>query len=444
MTVEELAGRGVRAVALVLVDNAGIARMKAVPVDRLGHAAERGVGWAEAWSVSLASDLFAFESGLFTATGDLRLRADLDAARVLGCSQGWGFAPVDHYEQSGKSWPGCQRLALRRQVDRARALGIEARMGWELEWILGREDGGGFEPLRDWTAYGAATFPRIEALLLDLFDALAASGLSPEQIHPEYSTGQIELSLPPRDPLGACDDAVFARHVVRTLAERHGFVASFAPRAIAGSVGSGAHLHASVWEGDANLFSGGDGPAGVRPPGAAFVAGVLPELPALTAVGCPSPLSYARLQPSHWAGVFTCWGNENREAALRLAAAGGASAARSANLEWKAVDGAANPYLAAAGLLGAGLAGIEQGLIPPPPFEGDPAGLSEAERAERGLRRLPLSLADSTNALAASATLREAYGPFLHDRIVAVRRAEMAAAEGADESELVEIYRLRY
>jgi glutamine synthetase len=317
-------------------------------------------------------------------------------------------------------------------------------MGWELEWILGHAEKGRFEPLRDWTAYGAATFPKIEALVLDLFDALEASGLTPEQIHPEYSTGQIELSLPARDPVGACDDAVFARHLVRTLSERHGFRASFAPRAAAGSVGSGAHVHVSVWASDLNQLTGGAEPGGVRPTGAAFVAGVLDELPALTAIGCPSPLSYARLQPSHWAGAYACWGHENREAALRLAAAEGPRAPHSANLEWKAVDGAANPYLAAAGLLGAGLSGIERQLVPPPPFEADPAALSETEREERAIRRLPLTLADSTEALLVSATLRDAYGPYLHNRIVAVRRAEVAAAEGADESKLVELYCLRY
>ena len=444
MTVEELAERGVRAVALVLVDNAGVARMKVVPVERLGDAATRGVGWAKAWGVSLANDLYAFESGLFTATGDLRLRADLSGVRVLGCSPGWAWAPIDHHEQSGEPWPGCQRLALRRAVEKATSLGIETRMGWELEWILGENGPGGFAPLRDWTAYGAATFPRIEALLLDLVDSLRASGLVPEQVHPEYSTGQIELSLPARDPIGACDDVVFARQVVRTLAERHGFRASFAPRAIAGSVGSGAHVHVSIWRDGENQLAGGTGPEAVRPAGGAFIAGALAELPGLTAIGCPSPLSYARLQPSHWAGAYAFWGAENREAALRLAASAGRPGPDSATLEWKAVDGAANPYLAAAGLLSAGLDGIERTLEVPPPFDGDPALLSEAEAEERGIRPLPSTLARSTDALASSDLLERAYGPYLHERILAVRRAEVAATEGAEETRLVETYRLRY
>src|SRR3990172_4334906 len=114
MTLEELADSGARAVALVLVDNAGITRMKCVSIDRLAQAAEHGVGWSSIWGLSLADDSFAHVPGLYTPTGEVRLRADLDAAAILGCSPGWAWAPITHYEQSGEPWEGCQRDFLRR------------------------------------------------------------------------------------------------------------------------------------------------------------------------------------------------------------------------------------------------------------------------------------------------------------------------------------------
>ena len=127
--------------------------------------------------------------------------------------------------------------------------------------------------------------------------------------------------------------------------------------------------------------------------GEAFVAGMLQHLPALTAVGVPSALSYQRLQPGHWAGAYACWGNENREAALRLEGAGGPAAAQSANVEWKSVDGAANPYLAAGVLIAAGLDGLARSLELPPAVQDDPdpgPTRSGATPVSRGCpRRLP-------------------------------------------------------
>jgi glutamine synthetase len=280
--------------------------------------------------------------------------------------------------------------------------------------------------------------------MLALFDALAGSGLAVEQVHPEYADGQMELSLPPVDPIAACDQSLLARHVVRAVASRHGQRASFSPRVIAGSVGNGAHIHVSVWRGGENQLAGGDGPEGLRPLGRAFLAGVLAHLPGLMAIGAPSVLSYHRLRPSRWAGVYACWGNENREAALRFEGAGGPTAARTANVEWKSADGSANPYLALGGLVAAGLDGVARELELPAPVSVDPAHLSEEERTVGSIVLLPESLGAAADELAMSGVLRKAMGPFLHDCVVAVRRAEVETAAGLDEEALVARNRWRY
>jgi glutamine synthetase len=193
-----------------------------------------------------------------------------------------------------------------------------------------------------------------------------------------------------------------------------------------------------------NQFAGGDGPEGLRPAGESFLAGVLEHLPALTALGAPTLLSYLRLAPSRWAGVYTCWGNDNREAALRLESTGGPQAARSANVEWKSVDGAANPYLVLGGVVAAGLDGIDRGLRLPPPVSVDPVELTDAESAAAGVRRLPESLSAAAEAFAGSSMLRAALGGYLHDRVAAVVRAEAATGEGLDEEALVARYRWRF
>ena len=442
---DRFAAEGVRAAALVFVDNAGIARMKCVPLDRLQRAAERGVGLSVVFGGARGDDLFAAVPGISGPAGEIRLVADLDAAALLACAPGWVWAPVDQRDQEGRPWPGCQRTFLKRVLDDAAEIGLRFGAGYELEWTVGREDGdGNVEFLHEGPGYGAATFGRTGDYLLALVDNLMHAGVGVEQVHPEYSAGQIEISLPPSDPVGASDASVLARHIARTVAEQAGWRASFSPVVTEDLVGNGAHAHFSVWRGDENQFSGGQGPAGLRPTGEAFLAGILEHMTALTVLAAPTAISYQRLRPSHWASAYACWGHENREAALRLESAVGPSAALSANVEWKSVDPAANPYLVLGGVIAAGLDGVRRGLSLPPPVGVDPATLSDEERRKSNIRRLPETLLEAAEAFASSDLLREAMGEFLHDCVSNVRREEAEAASSADEGSLLASHRWRY
>src|SRR3954469_15886470 len=132
--------------------------------------------------------------------------------------------------------------------------------------------------------------------------------------------------------------------------------------------------------------------------GDAFVSGVLDALPALAAITTPSPASYLRLQPSHWAGVYACWGHETRESALRVVTGMVGNRERAANLEVKCADLAANPYLLVAGGPAAGLDGVARALALTEEITGDPAALDPAEAEKRGVRRLPASLPEAIEA----------------------------------------------
>jgi glutamine synthetase len=234
---------------------------------------------------------------------------------------------------------------------------------------------------------------------------------------------------------------VLVRSTIRAVGRRHNYRTSFSPKVEAEGVGNGGHVHLSVWRDGQNLMTGGDGRFGLAPVGEAFAAGILTHLPALLAIGAPSMTSYLRLIPSHWAGVYACWGLENREAALRMITGSTGSSKWAANVEVKCLDLTANPYLLLAGLLAAGFDGIARGGRLPEPIDVDPAALTDEELEKRGIRRLPTSLRQSTDALASDQVLRDGLGSALVDSVIAVRESEIELFAEATPEEVVRAQR---
>src|SRR5262249_41831678 len=152
----------------------------------------------------------------------------------------------------------------------------------------------------------------------------------------------------------AADDQLLARQTIHAAARAHGLRVSFAPLVIAAGVGNGWHIHASVWRGRQNLLARAHRPEGG---GAAFTAGVRRDLPALTALSAPSVPSLWRLRPGYFSSAYAFWGVENREAAVRYVPGSELTGFTRANIELKPSDASANPYLAIAGLIAAGVAG---------------------------------------------------------------------------------------
>ncbi|MGI8994210.1 MAG: glutamine synthetase, partial [Nocardioidaceae bacterium] len=261
-------------------------------------------------------------------------------------------------------------------------------------------------------------------------------GVRVEQFHPEYAAGQLELSVPPEDPVSAADTSVLVRSTIRAVGAIHGLRTSYSPKVAVPGVGNGGHVHLSLWRDETNVFSGGDGRFGLTDTAESFSAGVLTRLPALLALGAPSPVSYLRLVPSHWAGVYACWGLENREAAMRMVTGSTGSEAHAANMEVKCFDLLANPYLLLSGLVASGLAGLVDGARLPEPIDVDPAALGEDILAGRDIKRLPTSLREALDAFRADTTLTKAFGPALVASIAAVRESELALFEGASEEDL--------
>ncbi|MFJ4680106.1 MULTISPECIES: glutamine synthetase [unclassified Kitasatospora] len=412
---------GVDGVVVGWVDNAGVTRVKAVPVRGLESAARWGVGAAPCFDAFLVDDSLAPSGG---PVGDLRLVPDLTALHRLAAQPGWAWAPGDRRTQQGEPHPGCQRQFARRTAEALAGHGLTVRAGIEVEWIV---DGGEPGP-----AYGMRRLIGNSDYLRDLLRALREQRMTVLQLHPEYTEGQYELSVAPEGPVEAADTALLVRHTVQAVSLRHGLRASFAPVTAPDGVGNGGHLHLSLWRDGRNLGHGGTGPHGLTREAEAFLAGVLAELPALLALGAPSVASYLRLVPGRWSGPHRCWGLENREAALRLITG---SAPEQANAEIKCFDAAANPYLAVGGVLAAGLAGLDAALRLPPETTGDPDGTAE---------RLPATLGHAVAALRASPVLRAAMGEQLWQAVIDVREAEIARFADRTPEEIVEAVRYRY
>lgn len=434
-----------------MVDNAGVTLVKCIPLHRFEDAARFGVGLSPVFSVFLVDDQITSSPHIGGPTGDTRLVPDPAAAVPLAASPGWALAPVDQLDQEGEAYPACARTFARTMLERLASLGLELRGAYEMEFFLGhRVTGGpGAEPdpvpAHTGPAYSAIVFADVEPFATALIRALEEQGTGVMQFHPEYSTGQLEVTVPHGTGIAVADTNLVLRHTIRAVARSQGMAASFAPVVFAGLVGNGAHLHLSLWNrAGRNLFHGGRGPEGMTREAESFTAGVLASMPALTAVTCPSVASYQRLQPHRWSGPWACWGRENREAALRFVTGMVGSRPGAANLEVKAMDAAANPYLALGAIVAAGIDGLERELSLPEPVLVDPASIPAARRRAMGVRQLPSSLGAAIRELERSSLLRGAMGDVLFDAFLATRRGERAAFEGKDPDAVVRAVRWRY
>ena len=431
-----LAERGVRIVLGTAVDMAGVTRAKGVPLNRLDAFVHAGMGASPSWNVFCVDFGVAFTPEL-GVVGDLRLR--LDPARLTIVDDGVAWAPAGFHQQDGAPFAGCARSRLEHVVARVRAAGIEPSTGPELEFVLVEPDGSARSG-PPWQGYGVRTALDAADFLTDVQAQFADAGVPIEQLHAEYGANQFEISLAPAEPLLTADRTVLARILIGRAAARHGMSVSFSPVPFAGGAGNGAHLHLSLSAADGPLLSGGAGPYGLTPAGEAAVAGIVAGLPQVQAVLAGSVLSPSRLKPGNWAGAFACWGLENREAAVRLCAATPGNP-HGASVELKCIDGSANPYLAAAALLGLALDGIERELPLPQEVTVDPATLPEPQRHRLALAA---SQTDALDALQSSPLARSILGASIIDATLAVRRYEHATYGEADPEDVAAVFRLAF
>jgi glutamine synthetase len=426
---------GLRLVRFLWCGNDGTVRAKASSMHGLEDRMRSGIGLTVAMQAMNALDQLQPVEGM-GPVGEIRLVPDPETFRVLPYAPHTGAMLVDHVQLDATPAPVCQRSFLKRMEERLAERGTRLEVAFENEFSLATQVDGAFVPIDSGLCFSTISATAAQDYLDDLVVALEAQGIVLEQYYSELGHGQHEISTKHAPAVRAADEQVLVRETIRGVAARHGLVASLAPKPWPENAGNGGHIHFSLWDVDANWnrFHDRGAPDRLSAEARSFIAGVLAHLPGLCGLTAPSFNSYHRILPQYWAGAFVCWGHDNREAPLRVPSVFWGMEEASTNVELKAADASSNPFLAAGGLIAAGLDGLERGLEPPEPVEVDPATLDEQERGDRGIVRLPTTQAEALDALEADEVLTGALGPVLAGAYLAVRRSEWAAYSSGDDA----------
>jgi glutamine synthetase len=411
--------------------NDGTIRAKASARHGLEGRLQSGIGLTVAMQAMSGLDQLQPVAGM-GPVGEIRLVPDLETFRVLPYAPRAGAVLTDHVSLDGRPAAVCQRTFLKRMEGRLAQRGLALRAAFENEFSLATRIDGEYVPVDSALCFSTIGMTAAQDYVDELVDALDAQDIVLEQYYAELGHGQQEISTGHAPALRAADEQLLVRETIRAVASRRGLVASLAAKPWPENAGNGGHIHFSLWEGSGNRFYDPSRPDGLSDLARGFMAGVLAHLPGLCGLTAPSFNSYHRILPQFWAGAFTCWGFDNREAPVRVASPFRGSEEASTNAELKACDASCNPYLAVGGLIAAGLDGLERGLELPEPVDVDPATLPEDERARRGIVALPASQAEALDELAGDETLTEALGPVLTESYLAVRRSEWAAYSAGD------------
>ena len=313
-------------------------------------------------------------------------------------------------------YAGDPRGVLRNILKRTEAMGYTYYVGPELEYFYFKNNKEtevlDVEGYFDFNQHDAGTEMRKRTV-----KELEQMGVLVEYSHHEVAPSQHEIDLRYQDCLKMADIAMLYRVVVREVARRHGYHATFMPKPVFGINGSGMHVHQSLFKGERNLFYDKNDPYHLSPMGKAYLAGLLYHINEIIAVTNQTVNSYKRLVPGYEAPVYISWGQRNRSALVRVPMykPGHEKATR---VELRNPDPACNPYLAFAAMLAAGLKGLEENYKLPDPVEDDIYTMTEAQRRRRGIRTLPGDLNEATKVFSRSALMKETMGPHVFDKFI--------------------------
>jgi glutamine synthetase len=349
-----------------------------------------------------------------------------ESFRLVPWRRGWGLALCDFVFSDGTTVGAAPRQVLRRIVERAAGIGLVAKVGYELEFIVFTETdeslrAKGYRDLQTLAGH-AQTWGMVRSGVEDVFlavlrDGLSGFGIPVEAWSVEGAQGQYEINVPYSEAMEAADRAFLHRFAVKELAARNHLLATFMARVPGSRYGSSFHLHQSLWDGaGTNAMHDPACADGLSDTARHFIAGQLACQYELACLFAPTVNSYKRLLPGMSAGANATWGIENWSAALRVLT----SPAQAARVELRTPGADANPYLAIAAGIAAGLYGIEHKLDPPPPIRGDATQVP-------GAAEMPRSLGEAIVALRESAMAREYFGDEFVDVFVATRQAELDA-----------------
>ena len=427
-------------VMAVTSDFAGQTRGKGFPITERDVRLEKGVGWT--FTNTMINCWGQIPATPWGPLGDLALIPD--AATEIEVDFGDGsvaerFMLGNIHHMDGRPWDCCLRSYLNDAVkDLERETGLMLIAAFEHEF---HDDS---IPDRPGDSYGldkvrlSGEFP--EAYLY----ALRAANAEPDTFLPEFGPNQFEITVEPGRGVAAADRAVIVRELAHATARRLGRKVSFSPVVTRGAAGNGVHIHMSFRDRQRQPAAyDADAPYGVSSVMGSFIAGILRRLPQIIAVTAPSAASYLRLKPHSWSSTYNNLGFRDREASIRICPVSnmpGANVAGAFNVEFRAGDAAASPYLQLGILTWAGLEGIRENLPLPEPTSSDPAAMTDDERAALGVCALPSSLGEALDALESAEGIRDLMPGELLDAYLMHKRGELAALDGLDDDEICRRY----
>ena len=436
---------GLRTVRLIVVDQHGVPRGKALSPDVAIAAMTNGLDFSGAiYSLDSGNQVFvpAFAAGggfgidEFTGFPDIVLVPDPATFRILPWADRTGWMLCDTYFSNGQPMPLDGRGLMRRMLGELGEAGYDYLAGIEVEYYIVKVDSdhltpanAGFTPPAPPVSIWQRGYQYLSEVRLDsvadtleaIRDGLAAVGLPPRSMEDEWGPGQMEFSFSPIGGLAAADAVVLFRSAVKQICQRRGLLATFMCRpGLPNFFSSGWHLHESLisrQEGT-NAFASEDD--WLSATGRRFVAGLLEHSMPMAMFATPTVNGYKRYRPYSFAPDRVCWALENRGALIRVQGAPGDT---NSHVEMRMGEPAANPYLYMAANIAAGLDGMRRQLDPPPPVEADPYATQNP--------MLPASLGDAIGALEKDGFFRKAFGETLVDYLLQMKRSEFGRYEAA-------------
>jgi len=404
-------------------DMLGIVKGVTQPVAELADSIEHGV-WFDGSSVEGFTRIY---------ESDMYLKADLDTWAVVPWTKGGRGCTArlicDVYMPDGKPFEGDPRYILKKQVERAHKLGYKFNTGPELEFFLFKKENGKLEALpHDTAGYFDMTTDLAHEIRQEMTHAMQEFGIHVEALHHEVAPGQHEIDFRYGDAVTCADNAVTMKYVLKAVANMHGLHATFMPKPIAGINGSGMHVHQSIFspDGKTNLFFDPKDNYHISELAKQYIAGQMKHIQAMNAIMNPTVNSYKRLVVGYEAPVYVAWGQRNRSALIRIPryTPGRDKAVRA---ELRCPDPSANPYLAFAVMLAAGLDGIENKMKPPAPVEENIFEFTQENADKHGITTVAKNLTDALEALKNDPVVRGAIGEFTFAKFFEAKTEEWNA-----------------
>ncbi len=411
-TVQE---RGIRFVRLWFTDVQGFLKSVSISPQELETAFEEGMTFdgssIDGYARVQEADMLAVpDPATFQV---LPWRTDEQVARMF----------CDIVTPDGDAFPGDPRTVLKRNLRRAADLGFTFYVAPELEYFYFADSGPEPKVLDHGGYFDLTPLDVAQEYRRQTINSLEQMGIPVEHSHHEVAPSQHEIIVRYTDALTMADNIMSFRLTVKEVALSSGIYATFMPKPLENHDGSGMHLHMSLFRGEENAFVDPASQTGLSKTGQHFVAGLLHHARELTAVTNQWVNSYKRLVEGFEAPIYVTWGRNNQSALVRVPTAKKNKPA-SVRVEYRSPDSAANPYLALAVLLAAGLEGIENEYPLPDEAPGNVFELSPAQRAELGIARLPETLSQALDVMDESKLMRDALGDHVFEWFLRNKRKE--------------------